>query len=272
MAKQDLRAKTIQELRKMAKRKGIAARREWKKEDFVKALSPQKKSASRPLKSVKRKSAKKTVAGKATVSKTVKKTAIRRTAKSAPPKRPAAVSTPTVSRPGMQTKKRTVVAGRPVPPSARPRRELLPPLPAEYDDDRIVTMPVTPGRLYVYWEIPQDRLAEVKGSLNLRAHDMKTNSFFYTPVSDRVGESFININPGSNYSIEIGIINNEGEFVNVSQPGAAAAPEGLTGAPERLDEPHDFSEAPQSPEMTEPPQERALPEEFFETPGPVSSY
>ncbi len=237
MAKQDLRAKTIQELRKMAKRKGIAARREWKKEDFVKALSPKKVFRRQPSKSASTKPARKTAVRKNAVSGTAKKPAGRRTAKAASP------------------------------------RKLLPPLPAErHNDDRIVSMPVTPARLYVYWEIPQNRLAALSGSLNLRARDMKTDSFFYTPVSERIGESFININPGANYSIEIGIINNKGEFVNVIQPESAAAPEALTGMTGRPQGPRYFSEAPQSHEITDSPQERVLPEEFFETPGPVSSY
>lgn len=241
MARQALQAKTIQALRKMAKNKGIAARREWKKKDFVKALSPKKAAGSRPAKSAERKPAKKTI---------VRKQAVSRAAK-----------------------KRAATAGRPVPPAVKPPIKTLPPLPSEYrNDDRIVSMPVTPARLYVYWEIPQNRLAALSGSLNLRARDVKTDSFFYTPVSDRIGESFININPGVNYSIEIGIINNRGEFVNVSRPEPAAAPEALTGMPGRPQEPRDFSEVRQSPEIAEPAQERALPEEYFETQGPVSSY
>src|SRR5208337_3021029 len=95
-----------------------------------------------------------------------------------------------------------------------PPELVLPPLPDEYFGDKIVSMQVTPRRIYVYWEVPEDRLVKYKGSLNLKVLDVNANNFFYAPVSGRIGESFININPDSDYAVEIGIIDSKGEFVN----------------------------------------------------------
>src|SRR5208283_5274292 len=100
--------------------------------------------------------------------------------------------------------------------AGKPPPELvLPPLPAEYFVDKIVSMQVTPRRIYVYWEVPEDRLVKYKGSLNLKVLDVNANHFFYAPVSGRIGESFININPDSNYAVELGVIDSKGEFVNI---------------------------------------------------------
>jgi hypothetical protein len=261
MAQQDLKEKTVRELRTMAKRAGIAAKGDWKKEDFIKALSPKKKSSAKPGNTAK--TAKKTVtrkpaaknstahktAGKPAVKKSVKKTSAAK-AKSALRKAPP--------------KKTPWPASGAV--SLKPHPGQVPaPLPAEYREDKIVTMPVTPGRIYVYWEIPEYKLVKCKGSLNLKVFDKKTDSFFYTPVSGRIGESFVNINPDSDYSIKIGIIDCKGEFVNISQsePSVSDIHTVLTSEWH----PGEILSGEQ-PEMTE----RALPEEFFEMPGPLSSY
>lgn len=265
MAKQYLREKTVRELKTMAKRAGIAAKGDWKKEDFIKALSPKKRSSAKPGNTVK--TAKKTAkgnpaaksgaahktAGKPAVKKSVKKASAEKTKSSlrkAPLKKPP---------------RRT---SGPVP--LRPYPELvLPPLPAEYREDKIVTVPVTPGRIYVYWEIPEYKLSISKGSLNLKVVDKKTNAFFYTPVSGRIGESFVNINPHSDYAIKMGIIDCKGEFVNIS-PSGPSVPEINAGITSEW-YPEDMP-ACEQPEMTGPAQDSVLPEEFFEVPGPISSY
>ena len=102
MAKLDLGEKTVRELRTMAKRAGIAVKREWKKKDLVKVLSSKRKSAAKPVKPVK---------------------------------------------PANKTKKTLSRAVKPPP------ELVLTPLPAEYGADTIVSMQVTPSRIYVYWEV-----------------------------------------------------------------------------------------------------------------------
>ncbi len=145
----------------------------------------------------------------------------------------------------------------------------LPPIPDEYRDDRIVSMRVTPRRIYVYWEIPEEKLEKYKGSLNLRVSDVKANSFFYVPVSGRIGESFININPGSDYTVEAGIIDYKGEFVDIIQR-QGSAPE-IHAAMRAEGNTEDTPFGGES-EMTDRAKEKGLPEEFFEVPEPHSSY
>jgi hypothetical protein len=202
MAKQYLREKTVLELRTMAKKAGVIAKRGWKKKDFVKALSPRKKSSAK-----------------------------------------------------------TAVKKSPV--------YTLPPLPAEYKEDKIVPMQVTPRRIYVYWEIPEDKLVKYKGSLNIKVSVIKTDAFFYTPISGRIGESFVNIDPDNDCAIEIGIIDHKGEFINISRPEPTAhefsAEKPAEGPPEEI--------APvEQSEKTEPEQEKASARELFEMPEPATSY
>jgi len=264
MARQDLGEKTVRELRVMAKKAGIAVKGYLKKKDLVKALSLKKKPAAKqakpatPTKKVpsgktedKRNISRKT-AGKGAIKKSIKKT---------------------------QSAKQKSVSLK-VPPTKTPLTDFvseevnlspeftLPPLPAEYSGDKIVSMQVTPGRIYVYWEVPEDRLVKYKGSLNIKVLDVKANYFFYTPVSGRIGESFINIKPDSDYAVEIGIIDSRGEFFNIIQPPEpTSVAEGHSGAPGE-------TPARERHEMAGPKQkgEAALPEEFFEMPETVSSY
>ncbi len=273
MAKQGLGEKTVRELRAMAKRAGLAVKGDWKKEDLVKVLSLKKKSAANPGKPAKKakpvklpKKAKKTASGKTKD----KKNVAHKTAGNKGIKKSAT--------------KTAIIVTRKIPPKktsladlsseeVKPLPESAPaPMPAEYCGDRIVSMQVTPGRIYVYWEVAEDRLAKYKGSLNLKVLDTEENYFFYSPVSGRIGESFININPDSHYAVKIGIIDSRGEFVNIMQPESAAVTEAHSEMP--AGGPGAGAPACEGPEMTEPEQKvgMALPEDFFEVPEPVSSY
>jgi hypothetical protein len=259
MAKQDLGEKTVRELRTMAKRAGIAVKGYWKKKDLVKVLSSRKKSAakpSKPVKPAKKARSRKTEDKKSVVHKAAGNQVIKKSVKKTQTAKPKSVlrKVPPKKTP------LTDFASAAVKP---PPELVLPPLPAEYFVDKIVSMQVTPSRIYVYWEVPEDRLVKYKGSLNLKVFDMNANYFFYAPVSGRIGESFININPDSDYAVEIGIIDSKGEFVNIIQPESTA----FAGVRSEMP-------ACEQPEMTGPEQkgEVALPEEFFEIPGPVSSY
>lgn len=206
MAKQDLKGKTVAELREMASGRGIVAGKGWRKKDFLKALSRRKKAPVH----------------------------------------------------GAQA--------APLP--------ALPPLSPGYGEDKVVSMTVSPRRIYVYWEVPEDRLEKFKGSLNLKVSDVKTDSFFYTPVSGRLGESFININPESDCTVELGVIDLRGQFVNVVQ-----RPEALgMKAPASESSPWAALSTKEPPACEHqsgndgPGGETALPDEFFEMPEPVSSY
>ena len=385
MGNRDLKAKSISELRAMAKKAGIAAKREWGKEDFIKALSkkdlkskpgkpapkkpkakktapkkppvkkaakpapkaakpepkakttakpktvakPAKPSTRKPLSKAAQKPASKpkpldqltvaelrSLAGelriplagisrKADIMKAIGAPAARKEIKLIPKEKPerairksspkpkAASAEKTAARPASipaPAEEKKVEPARPVPPlKERPaakgmpkaaeekaasvapappaQREKIPivvePFPepkshhVEYDGDKVVSMPVTPRRLYVYWEISEETMAGKKGSFNIKITDIRVNSFFYMPISERIGEYFINVSPEGEYSIEVGLINHKGEFVNLAQlqqPEQPAVPAG---------------ETPGEPKKAE---ESGLPEEFFETPESIASY
>ncbi len=274
MAKRDLGEKTVRELRTMAKRAGIAVKRDWKKEDLVKVLSSKKKSAAKPAKPTKKakpgKPAKKTPSRKTGDKKSSAHKAAGDRARKKSVKKTQAAKQKSVSR--KITPKKTPLTGFSTAAVQPPPELVLTPLPAEYGRDKILSMQVTPGRIYVYWEVAEESLVKYKGGLNLKLQDMKENCFFYAPVSGRIGESFVNINPDSDYAVELGVIDSRGEFVNIIQQGPTAVAEVHHGMPD--EGPTGEIPACERPEITGTAQkgEPALPEEFFEMPEPVSSY
>src|SRR5208282_2840085 len=199
MAKQDLEEKTVRELRTMAKRAGIAIKGDWKKADMVKVLSLKKKPAVKPAKPAKKtkpvkppkvaKSSKKPLSRKTEDKKSIAHKAAGNQIIKKPVKRTQTAEAKSVSLKALPKKASlpdlASVAVKPPP------ELVLTPLPAEYCRDKIVSMQVDPGRIYVYWEVAEDRLVKYKGSLNLKVVNTKDNYFFYTPVSGRIGESFI---------------------------------------------------------------------------------
>ncbi|MFO0754026.1 MAG: DUF4912 domain-containing protein [Thermodesulfovibrionales bacterium] len=192
MRKQELAAKGMAELRTMAREAGIKAGRSWKKEDFINALSERKAPA------------RKTRVGK----------------------RPAAVGSPAKKAPSGRRRKRETgsLSGAGKGPAALPVQEerALPAeeqpsrgegaVPSEYREDKIVTLAVTPQRLYVYWEVTEKSLAGGAGSLNLKIVNALSGDAFYLPVSERVGEYFVSVSPGSASTAAIGVIDRTGEF------------------------------------------------------------
>ncbi|MEW6740356.1 MAG: DUF4912 domain-containing protein [Nitrospirota bacterium] len=133
----------------------------------------------------------------------------------------------------------------------------MPPLPVSYGESKLASMPVTPRQVYAYWEITEDTISKYEGSLNLKVINTKTNAFFYTPISERIGEQFISVSPATEYTVELGVINYKGEFVRILKSLPVETP--VVGiAPAEVKE--------------EAPQAGGLPEEFFETPESISSY
>lgn len=164
--------------------------------------------------------------------------------------------------PAAKPAKKPDIPGTPSAPAPPPERlEIpLPPLEAEiklleYDRDKVVSMPVTPKRLYIYWEISEDAAATYKGSLNIKVMDLKTESFFYVPISEKIGEQFISVKPEGEYTIEIGVIDYKGNFINILQFHTIETP--ASGI---------------APETPEPSGEDELPEDFFKVPETASSY
>ena len=129
-------------------------------------------------------------------------------------------------------------------------------LPAEYGEDRITLMTVDPWKLFAYWEVREDTLSKIEGTLVLRVYDVtgiyfdgkNANLFFDIPVYGRTGDSYIGVGPGKTFIVDIGAISKGEKFVMIVRSNQASTP-ALKVAKE----------------------EGALPQEIYEV-GPVTGY
>ncbi|TAN42872.1 MAG: DUF4912 domain-containing protein [Nitrospirae bacterium] len=217
MTKKELAEKDIKELRSLAKKAGITAKRDWTKTTFAEALF--------------RKSAK--PAAKKTTKKIVDKKKAPDRAKKTKPKngpktRPKAK--PETKKDGKKSKtsvtKKTTTKKAPEPRKKKVvRKELKPAIskrPAvkkttkkslpKRDENIVMVMTVSPERIYAYWEISEESFSKHEGSLYLKVIDIKSKDSFLVPVSDRVDEHFIAVRPGGFYVVEIGAVGKNGFF------------------------------------------------------------
>lgn len=265
MKKQKTTKKVI--LKKKAAKKTVS---KPEKKELIRALSG-KPSRTKKKTPAKKAPAKKAVAKKAAVKKTIKKPAPQKAVKPAKKEIKKPLEELTVAE--LKTlakelgialksgpKKADIIKaiGKSKAEVAKKEKVVSSPLPVDYGENKLVSMPVTPGQVYAYWEITEDTISEYEGSLNLKVINTKTNAFFYMPISERIGEQFISVGPAAEYAVEIGVINYKGEFVRimysspVETPVSGIAPVEISGAA--------TVEA------------GILPEEFFETPESISSY
>ncbi len=129
-------------------------------------------------------------------------------------------------------------------------------LPVEYGEDRITLMTVDPWKLFAYWEVKENTLSKIKGTLVLRVYDItgiyfdgkNANLVFDVPVHGRIGDSYIGVGPDKVFIVDIGAVSKAGEFVAIARSNQAATP-ALKVAKE----------------------EGALPQEIYEV-GPVTGY
>lgn len=129
-------------------------------------------------------------------------------------------------------------------------------LPAEYGEERITLMTVGPWKLFAYWEVREDTLSKVKGTLVLRVYDVtgiyfdgkNANLVFDIPVFGRIGDSYIGVGPDKVFIVDIGAVSKSGDFVMIARSNQASTP-ALKVAKE----------------------EGALPQEIYEV-GPVTGY
>lgn len=280
MKKQDIAEKSISELRVMAKKAGITAKRTWKKQDFIKALSKKKSQKNKTKKKRVKESKKKTPAKKTVVKKTVTKAEPKKAEKKIKKKtetQKAKAPVKTKIEVSAKLKQKTLAPAKkevkgkkgiskelaekqtfPEEPITQSTSEEMPSLPVRYGENKLASMPVTPSRIYVYWEITEDTISQYRGSLNLKIINSKTNAFFYLPVSERIGEHFINVSPAAEYTVEIGVINYKGKFVKILHSLPVETPVSCV--------------APIEAPPAKAAETGGLPEEFFETPESISSY
>ncbi|MDP2277570.1 MAG: DUF4912 domain-containing protein, partial [Nitrospirota bacterium] len=128
--------------------------------------------------------------------------------------------------------------------------------PAEYGEDRIILMTVDPWKLFAYWEVKENTLSKIKGTLILRVYDVtgiyfdgkNANVVFDVPVYGRIGDSYIGVGPDKAFIVDIGAVSKAGDFVMIARSNQASTP-ALKVAKE----------------------EGALPQEIYEV-GPVTGY
>lgn len=234
------------------------------KKTAKKAVAKRKTKAKKPIKSKKEiKEQKKTVSKKPAVRKAEKekKTAVRKKAtEKAIKKEPKKIALP--------AKKIAHIPHRTIEKIEKEVRVFVSPpeysvavtaekaLPAEYGEDRITLMTVDPWKLFAYWEIKENTLSKIKGTLVLRVYDItgvyfdgkNANVVFDVPVHGRIGNSYIGVGPDKVFIVDIGAVSKAGDFVMVARSNQASTP-ALKVAKE----------------------EGALPQEIYEV-GPVTGY
>ncbi len=105
-------------------------------------------------------------------------------------------------------------------------------LPAEYGEDRITLMTVDPWKLFAYWEIKENTLSKIKGTLVLRVYDItgvyfdgkNANVVFDVPVHGRIGDSYIGVGPDKVFIVDIGAVSKAGDFVAIARSNQASTP------------------------------------------------
>ncbi|MDO8746404.1 MAG: DUF4912 domain-containing protein, partial [Thermodesulfovibrionales bacterium] len=105
-------------------------------------------------------------------------------------------------------------------------------LPAEYGEDRITLMTVDPWKLFAYWEIKENTLPKIQGTLVLRVYDItgiyfdgkNANLVFDVPVYGRIGDSFIGVGPDKVFTVDIGAVSKAGDFVAIARSNQALTP------------------------------------------------
>ncbi|MDP3260447.1 MAG: DUF4912 domain-containing protein [Thermodesulfovibrionales bacterium] len=216
--------KTVKPSKKTEKIKNKKSAKKTEK----KAVTKGKTKAKKPIKSKKEiKEQKKAVAKKPAVRKAEKekKTAVRKKAtEKAIKKEPKKIALP--AKKVARIPQRTLKKIESIAVTAKKD------LPAEYGEDRITLMTVNPWKLFAYWEVREDTLSKIKGTLVLRVYDVtgiyfdgkNANLVFDVPVHGRIGDSYIGVGPDKVFIVDIGAVSKAGEFVAIARSNQAATP------------------------------------------------
>ncbi len=126
-------------------------------------------------------------------------------------------------------------------------------IPWGYGQDRVTAMAIDPERLYVYWEVTDQRLDQARPALgpggrdawlNLRVYDVTsrifdgTNAHHYSDhaVSRTDRQWFFSIGrPSSTVVVEVGLRSHEGYFVSVARSGRTDFPRREPAPPGRVE-------------------------------------
>jgi len=272
MTKSELTAKTVAELKALAKKKKVSLPPHGKKAEIVKALlasESSKKPAVKKKLSTKKRSAKKVA--------TVAKKAIRASAQA---KKPAKEEALVVREPRAAIRPRSATGGTvkvtvpkqewKVPPvveepqlaqervseskyyTGSATRELMSAdgeLPKGYGEDKIVLMMRDPFVAYVYWEATQARIERERAwfgwgsKLCLRIYDVTGVQFdgrnaigyFDQEIVDRTGNWYFDLGrPSHSFCADLGLLAPEGRFLTLARSNYITMP--LDTASDEIDE------------------------------------
>lgn len=235
MTKKEIAEKNIKELRSLAEKAGIAAKRGWNKNDYVEAIS---KKSAKPA--AKNKTKKTTDKKKAIVFIKKTKPKTKKEEKKSKPSKLAATKKTIIKKEPLPHKKKIVRKQIKTKISKKPaaRKTIKKSLPKQ-DENIVMVMTVSPERIYAYWEISEESFAKHEGSLNLKVIDIKSREAFLVPISGRVDEHFIAVKPGGFYVVEVGVVGKNGLFSAIESsprphlPAHFAEPTGTSPQPGR---------------------------------------
>ena len=93
-------------------------------------------------------------------------------------------------------------------------------------------MTVDPWKLFAYWEVKENTLSKIKGTLVLRVYDVtgiyfdgkNANLVFDVPVYGRIGDSYIGVGPDKAFIVDIGAVSKAGDFVKIARSNKSSTP------------------------------------------------
>lgn len=117
------------------------------------------------------------------------------------------------------------------------RKEIHPPIPMgiipeEYGEDAVALMTVDPRKLFIYWEVTEGTLAKHKGNITIRLYDVtgvdfdgiNANSYLDLAVDKRIGDLYMDVNPGGDYVADIGVKDLLGIFTSIVRSNKVTTP------------------------------------------------
>ncbi len=222
-AKKPVKEKEVKTKKKTTVKKQAETKKEVKK--------PVKKPATKkPEKKVKEKAKKITPKKKITKAPKIEKVSKKEPKKVALPKKKLA-RMPVRTIKAIEKRAETPIA-KPAEPGKKYPVAARKILSAEYGEDRITLMTVDPWKLFAYWEVRENTLAKVKGTLVLRVYDVtgidfddkNANIVFDIAAHERVGDSYIGVGPEREFIVDIGSVSMEGDFITIARSNKVSTP------------------------------------------------
>lgn len=236
-SQQNLTKKTKDELLRMAKSKKIKNYSAMDKKALVGILSKKTSSKAKTTKAKKTVVAKKPARRRSLIKGILTKAALKESKAAITKKEPTPAYTTSVYKEKVEEAKFST----PYLYSAQPESEFQ--FPCGYGDNKIVIMARDPWWVYAYWEITDQREAEVKRQISkqnltaiksiLRIYDVtdidfngkNANSYFDIKLSGLAKNWYVNTGiPNRAYCVDIGILTKEGKFFTLARSNVVRTP------------------------------------------------